>query len=366
MARERLQKVLAAAGVAARRACEQLILDGRVQVNGRPVVSLPVLVDPRRDRITVDGKPLTASRLVYFVLNKPRGVLCTNADPAGRLRAIDLLGGVRERVFPVGRLDADSTGLLLMTNDGELAERLSHPRYGVPRTYRAEVEGRVEQEDLERLRRGVWLAEGKTGPAHAKIVLRQPHRSILEITLREGRNREIRRVLARVGHKVRRLKRVAIGPIQLQSLPIGAYRPLKPKELDTLRRHAEHAAASSLKRRRESSKSKVESRNKTSKSRNVEKSKKARRREGKKALRRAKKLFVGIHKGKHMERGTVHDDEAVPEQGEHRSDEGGERPSRNSRRDRRQGHLPLRAGGPGLARPCRPLGPSRRQLRSGA
>lgn len=254
MARERLQKILAAAGVAARRACEQLILDGRVHVNGRRVDTLPVLVDLRRDRITIDGKPLPAPRHVYYVLNKPRGVLCTNADPAGRLRAVDLLGGVRERVFPVGRLDADSTGLLLMTNDGGLAERLSHPRYGVPKTYRAEVEGRVDEEDLERLRGGVWLAEGKTSPARAKIVLRQPHRSILEITLREGRNREIRRVLARLGHKVRRLKRVAIGPIQLQSLPIGAYRPLKPKELDTLRKQAEHASASSLKRRGKSRK----------------------------------------------------------------------------------------------------------------
>lgn len=240
---ERLQKVLAAAGHGSRRACEGLIEEGRVAVNGRVVKELPVLVDPAHDRIVVDGEPVEAQHKVYFLLHKPKGVVCTNNDPAGRPRAIDLLPPRRERVFTVGRLDADSTGLLLLTNDGELTARLTHPRYEVPKTYRAEVAGRLDEATLERVRRGVWLSEGKTAPAQATIIYRRPQSTIVEITLREGKNREIRRVLAKLGHKVYRLHRIRIGPLSLGSLPLGAVRPLQPRELAHLKRLAEGGGA---------------------------------------------------------------------------------------------------------------------------
>jgi 23S rRNA pseudouridine2605 synthase len=244
MPKERLQKVLAAAGLASRRECEQIILDGRVRVNGKAISSLPVLVDAARDTIVVDGKPLKREAKVYLLLHKPAGVHCTNYDPDGRPRAVDLLVGVKERLFPVGRLDADSTGLLLMTNDGELAERLAHPRYGVPKTYRAHVAGAVTPEDIARLRKGVWLAEGKTHVADTRIIHRGRERSVIEITLQEGRNREVRRVLARLGHNVRRLMRIRIGPLSLRGLPPGGFRPLTPEELRALREGARRRSGS--------------------------------------------------------------------------------------------------------------------------
>jgi 23S rRNA pseudouridine2605 synthase len=232
---ERLQKVLAAAGVASRRECEHVILDGRVRVNGEVVAKLPVLVDPERDRITVDGQPLGRERKVYYLLHKPPGVHCTNYDPDNRTRAVDLLPGVKERVYSVGRLDADSSGLLLMTNDGDLAEHLTHPRYGVAKTYRAHVSGRITPDDIEQMRRGVWLAEGKAQVASAKIIHADARHSVVEITLREGRNREVRRILARLRHTVRRLIRIRIGPLSLRGLPVGRFRPLTAAELRSLR-----------------------------------------------------------------------------------------------------------------------------------
>jgi 23S rRNA pseudouridine2605 synthase len=238
MARERLQKVLAAAGVGSRRECEEIILDARVSVNGQTVSALPVLVDPEHDAIVVDGRRLRTERKVYYLLHKPKGVHCTNYDPAGRVRACDLLRGVSERVFPVGRLDADSTGLLLMTNDGELAQRLAHPRYSVPKTYRAHVSGHITGEEIDRLKKGIWLAEGKAQISAGRIIHTGRNGSVVEITLREGKNREIRRVLARLGHNVRRLMRIKIGPLSLRGLPPGGYRPLKPGELALLRRYS--------------------------------------------------------------------------------------------------------------------------------
>jgi 23S rRNA pseudouridine2605 synthase len=235
MPSERIQKLLAAAGCGPRRACEELVLDGRVTVNGEVVRILPVMVDPERDRITVDGKPLRPARLVYFILNKPSGVFCTQSDPEGRKRAVDLLVGVRERVFPVGRLDADSTGLLLLTNDGDLAQHLTHPRYGVPKTYHADVSGCPTQEAMDKLRTGVWLAEGKTAPAVIKVLHRQRDKAVLEITIREGRNREIRRMLAKLGHKVRRLTRVRMGKLTIRGLSLGAFRHLSREEITYLR-----------------------------------------------------------------------------------------------------------------------------------
>ena len=243
MPTERIQKVLAAAGFGARRTCEQLVLDGHVSVNGEVVRALPVLVDPRRDRITVDRRPVRAERLVYYILHKPRHVYCTHHDPAGRKRAVDLLGGVRERVFPVGRLDADATGLLLMTNDGALAERLTHPRYGIPKTYRAEVDGCPSPQMLQRMRGGVWLSDGRTAPAEIRLVHKQRDKAVIEITLREARNREVRRVLAKLGHRVRRLTRIRMGKLSIRGLPAGAFRPLTRAEVEYLNHLAERGQA---------------------------------------------------------------------------------------------------------------------------
>lgn len=232
--RERLQKLMAAAGFGSRRACEEMILDGVVTVNGEVMAELPVMVDPTRDRVVIAGKPLRMEKPVYFIMNKPRGVLCTHDDPSGRKRVIDLLVGVRERVFPVGRLDIESTGLIILTNDGALTQKLTHPRFGVPKTYRAEVMGVPSEETLDKARKGVWLAEGKSAPAKIEFIHKQRDRAILEITLREGRDREVRRVLAKLGHKVLRLTRIQIGKLSIQKLPIGAFRLLSPAEVKYL------------------------------------------------------------------------------------------------------------------------------------
>lgn len=232
--RERLQKLMAAAGFGSRRACEEMILDGTVTVNGEVVAELPVMVDPAKDRVVIAGKPLRMENPVYLMMNKPRGVLCTHDDPSGRKRVVDLLVGVRERVYPVGRLDAESTGLILLTNDGGLTQKLTHPRFGVPKTYRAEVMGLPSEESLDKARKGVWLAEGKSAPAKIEFIHKQRDRAILEITLREGRDREVRRVLAKLGHKVVRLSRIQIGKLSIQRLPIGAFRSLSSAEVKYL------------------------------------------------------------------------------------------------------------------------------------
>lgn len=231
---ERIQKVLAAAGYGSRRACEELVREGRVSVNGVTLDELPALVHPGVDQITVDGQRLRRPRRVYYLLHKPKGVLCTNYDPAGRVRAADLMHGVRERLFPVGRLDASSTGLLLMTNDGELAQRLTHPRYGVHKTYEATIEGRLTAAEVLKLRQGVWLAEGKSLPAEVKLLRNGRERSLVEVTLREGRNRQVRRMFARVGHKVLQLKRTHIGRLSLRGLAPGQFRPVSSTELKNL------------------------------------------------------------------------------------------------------------------------------------
>lgn len=246
----RLQKFLSDAGVASRRRAEELIIEGRVLVNDEVVDKLPAFIDPRADAVVVDGTRVRPQRLEYFLLHKPKGVVCTNRDQGGRVRAVDLLPKLAVRLFPVGRLDVDSTGLLLMTNDGELAEKLTHPRYGVPRAYRAEVRGRVERDLPDKMKAGVYLAEGKASASEVEIVHAANDRSVLMITLREGRNRQIRRMLARLGHAVRRLKRVQIGPLTIRGLPVGAARRLSPKELNALRSAAEAAESKAGPRRR--------------------------------------------------------------------------------------------------------------------
>jgi 23S rRNA pseudouridine2605 synthase len=234
----RIQKHLAEMGIASRRAAEEMIAEGRVSVNGSPVRKLPCFVDPRTDDIFVDGQRIRKrrSKLVYYLLNKPKSVVCTASDPQERTRAVDLLGPIGQRVYCVGRLDADSTGLILLTNDGPLTQHLTHPSGEVSKTYTVTVDGRVEADSLEKIKRGVYLDGRRTRRAQLKVLQRNPTGTLLEITLREGRNREIRRILLRLGHKVRRLKRVAIGPITDHGLKVGHFRELTPREVQTLRK----------------------------------------------------------------------------------------------------------------------------------
>ena len=234
---ERLQKVLAAAGIASRRECEELILAGRVEVERRVVTTLGTRVDPLAQEIRVDGVTLPRPKRAYFLLNKPSGVVCTNDDPSGRARVIDLIKSDL-RLFPVGRLDRSSEGLIVVTNDGALANRLTHPRYGIEKTYLARCVGHLTQVDFDRLRSGVRLAEGVARVESITLKKRHPQSSDLIIVLKEGRNREIRRILASVGHKVLHLRRIAIGPIRIEDLPIGAYRKLLFEEVQLLEKAA--------------------------------------------------------------------------------------------------------------------------------
>lgn len=245
--KERIQKVLANAGVASRRQIEQMVLEGRISVNDRTVTELPVLIDPEKDKVEVDGDRVKlgtpkAGKRHYFLLNKPKGVYSTNVSQGVQVRAIDLLPkNLKARVYPVGRLDAESRGLLLLTNDGDLTNQLTHPRYGVAKTYRAVVEGHIEPATLDELQQGIWLAdkEGrgfKTGRSFIKIVRRTRFESILEMTIREGRNRQVRRVLAKLGHKVKDLMRIRMGPLTLEGLAPGHFRELTPREVKELRK----------------------------------------------------------------------------------------------------------------------------------
>lgn len=240
MAEERLQKVLARAGVASRRRSEDLIVSGRVRVNGAVVRALGSKVDPERDRITVDGNavgPPAAPRVA--MLNKPAGVISAARDPRGRTTVVDLVPDT-PRLYPVGRLDYDSEGLILLTNDGDLAFALTHPRHGVPKTYHVWAEGEPSARVVERLARGVELDGRRTAPAGVRVLGPEaPGRlTRLEIVLREGRNRQIRRMCQAVGHPVHRLVRVAIGTLELGGLPPGSWRWLTPEETRRLREEA--------------------------------------------------------------------------------------------------------------------------------
>jgi len=239
----RLQKYLSDAGVASRRRAEDLIREGRVSVNGRVVDTLPAFVDPHKDRVVCDGVRVRPQPHIYVLMNKPKGVVCSTRDPAGRPRVYDLLPDLPARVFPVGRLDVDSSGLLLLTNDGELAERILHPRYGLPKVYRVEVRGMVPADLPERLLHGVHLSDGRATAARVQIVHRSRQRSALLVTVREGRNRLVRRMLARLGYKVKALRRIRIGSLEARGLAPGACRLLSRAEVDRLRRDIERLAA---------------------------------------------------------------------------------------------------------------------------
>ena len=253
--KERIQKVLGNAGVASRRAIEQMVREGRIAVNGKLVQDLPVLVDPEKDEILVDGEtiglrsrrggPAGAER-IYVLMNKPRGVYSTNVAQGVQKRVIDLLPDDFPRVYPVGRLEADARGLLLLTNDGELTNKLTHPRYGVPKTYRATIAGDVEPDRLKELERGIWLADPKTGKgfktgrSQIKIVHRERESAVLDVTLHEGREGQVRRMLAKIGYKVRDVVRTKIGPLSIERLAPGKFRPLTGKEVRMLQEFAKH------------------------------------------------------------------------------------------------------------------------------
>jgi len=231
---ERLQKILSQAGIASRRASEQLMRDGRVTVNGDTIRELGSKADASRDDIRVDGRRIkVAAHHRYLLLNKPRGYMTTRSDPERRPTVLDLLRGVTEYVYPVGRLDFDSEGLLLLTNDGELAARLTHPRHGVARVYEARVLGVPDTRDIARLSRGIVLEGGRTSPAEVKVLPhgRDAREATLSIVIREGRNRQVRKMCDAIGHPVVRLKRTRIGRITAKGLKPGDIRDLTRDEV---------------------------------------------------------------------------------------------------------------------------------------
>ncbi|MEM6672181.1 MAG: pseudouridine synthase [Planctomycetota bacterium] len=233
----RLNKFLADNGVASRRASDELIADGKVLVDGEVVTELGTKVDPAAQAIEVDGVRLRSDprERRYYLLHKPAGVVCTNDARENRPRAIDLVTDPKKgRIFTVGRLDEDSKGLLLLTSDGEFAERIAHPRYGVPKTYRVRVPGRITDEAVQKIREGVHLAEGRTQGARVLIQRRTATSSTLEVEIREGKNREVRRIFARVGYKVTALTRTRIGPLGIRGLREGRWRALSRDEVEAL------------------------------------------------------------------------------------------------------------------------------------
>ena len=236
---ERLHKVLAHAGVASRRKCEEIISAGRVRVDGELVTEMGLKVDPLAARITVDGKLISPERPVYILLNKPAGYLCTTDDPLSRKTVLDLIPGVRERVFPVGRLDEDTEGLVVVTNDGTLANILTHPRYGVRKTYSARVRGRITDEAVRELKQGVYLPDGKAVAEKVEVHRHKGDESTVTLVVREGRNHIVKKMLRRVGFPVRKLKRTRIEFLTLHRLSRGAYRPLTGKEIRLLQLLAE-------------------------------------------------------------------------------------------------------------------------------
>ena len=231
----RLQQYMAACGVASRRASERFIQDGRVEVNGQPA-KLGQCVDPAVDRVTLDGQPVAAEQKVYILLNKPRGVITTAQDTHKRKTVLDCIAGAGARIFPVGRLDMDVEGALLLTNDGDLAYQLTHPKYEIEKVYHVWVSGAVHDETLQRLTRGVALEDGVTAPAKAEVLSSNNQATLLQLTLHEGRKREVKRMCAAVGHRVLELKRVAFGPLTVQGLNPGEWRKLTGSEVETLHR----------------------------------------------------------------------------------------------------------------------------------
>ena len=246
MPQERIQKILAKAGIASRREAERMILEGRVVVNGAVIDALGFKADPARDHIKVDGKriPHFESRIV-LLLNKPRGYLSTVKDPQGRATVMDLLTKVRGRIYPVGRLDFDAEGLLILTNDGDLAHLLSHPRFSIPRTYLAKVSGVPDDKTLNRLKKGVSLEDGQARAVSVLILRQGEKNSWVRVVVTQGRNHLVKRMFMAIGHPVLKLKRVGFGPIHLGTLPPGKVRYLTPEEIEKLKKSDEFGIRSS-------------------------------------------------------------------------------------------------------------------------
>ena len=274
--KQRLQRYLASAGFGSRRQCEELIEAGRVELDGTVVTKLGTTVDPSVSKVRVDGVLLKKQKLVYYAVNKPIGVVTTNRDPHGRPRVVDLVPP-DERVFPVGRLDRNSEGLILLTNDGELAQKLTHPKFGVRKVYRVTVAGKVDSETMRQMRKGIYIAEGVVRVEGAKLLKSRSRSTEMEIVLREGKNREIRRILARLGHKVQHLRRIAVGPLRLGDVPAGAYRVVSHQEVEKLWRATETPPPDPNAKRRGSKKYAGARKGKTSNRRPMKKTASARR-----------------------------------------------------------------------------------------
>jgi 23S rRNA pseudouridine2605 synthase len=240
---ERLQKVLAAAGIASRRKCEEIIQQGRVQVNGNTVTELGFKVDVTADEIIVDGKKIGKQKQLYLAFHKPKGVITSAKDPEGRQTVMDYMKGVKERVYPVGRLDYETEGLLILTNDGEFANLLTHPRHHVPKTYLATTKGIPHGTLLDKLKSGIELDDGMTAPAEVEYADVDPEKNtaVIRITIFEGRNRQVRRMFEAIRTPLIRLKRIAFGPVLLEGLQRGKHRPLTKQEVAELRQIAERA-----------------------------------------------------------------------------------------------------------------------------
>jgi 23S rRNA pseudouridine2605 synthase len=244
----RLQKILANAGFGSRRECEKIIEEGRVDIDGETVVKLGTTADPDSQKIRIDGVRIKLPKRQYFAVNKPPGIISTNRDQSGRARVIDLIP-TDQRIYTIGRLDKSSEGLILVTNDGDLANQLTHPKFGVEKTYHVHVAGSPSPDDLKLLQKGVYLAEGFAQVQRIKVRRRRKNFSELEMVLDEGRNREIRRLLARIGHKVLRLRRVAIGPMRLGDLPVGHHRRLTAEEVRKLKSTTANSAGAGTTRK---------------------------------------------------------------------------------------------------------------------
>ena len=234
---ERLQKMIAAAGIASRRHAEDLIVQGMVQVNGKVVTELGTKVDPAKDHVKVDGKRIQVeSHKIYLLLNKPKGYITSVKDPEGRPTVMDLIADVKERVYPVGRLDYETEGLLLFTNDGELARGLMHPSTEVEKTYWAKVKGHLAEEEMKKVERGgISLPEGKTAPCKIRFLRQTAEKDWVEIILHEGKKRQVRMMMEKIGHPVAKLKRVGYAFLKIGSMPLGAYRYLSPVEVGKLK-----------------------------------------------------------------------------------------------------------------------------------
>ncbi|OGQ96586.1 MAG: pseudouridine synthase [Deltaproteobacteria bacterium RIFOXYD12_FULL_57_12] len=232
---ERLQKILARAGIASRRTAEEYIKQGRVRIDGQIVTDMGIRVDPSRHRIDFDGRPIAAAeKKIYLLLNKPKGYVTTLRDPEGRPVVTSLLMGIAGRLFPVGRLDMDTEGALLLTNDGDLAQRILHPSYEVRKTYVAKVVGQPDQQKLDQLSQGIMLEGRRTWPAKLRVLARTKQDSTIEIIIHEGRKRQVRLMFAAIGHRVIDLKRTAYGNLQIGGLPSGKYRLLSREDLDLI------------------------------------------------------------------------------------------------------------------------------------